>query len=132
MCREREITVIGSQGKFQEEPRQKHLLTNARLRVTQHEEASITKHKNNGGGDMPLVSPSLPPVSSPPEIPRLTFIETLTVSASASTIAQTVHEFYLESKKKDSKITISRAGQTLDLEGKLIEEIQMFLKQKEE
>jgi hypothetical protein len=87
-----------------------------------------TPHHNNNGGDEPSINVSnIPLVDIPSVIPQVTFIEILTVSASPSTIAQTVHEFYREFNTKDSTLTIHRDGQTLNLKGKQIETIEAFL-----
>jgi hypothetical protein len=127
MCREREINIVKAQSRFQKESRQTSPLTNAPYSITQHEKVSSTQYNNNGGGETPITNPSIPPASSHSIIPRLTCIETFTVHATALIIANTVLEFYRGFKKKDASITIDRSDHTLDLEGKLVEEILAFL-----
>ena len=127
LCRERGIAVIESQSKFQNVAKQTNLVTSTRPSNAQFKEASPPHHNNNGGDETSFQVPNIPLIDIPSVIPQVTFIEILTVSASPSTIAQTVHEFYQEFNKKDSTITINRDGQTLNLNGKKIETIEAFL-----
>jgi hypothetical protein len=126
LCRERGINVIESQSKFQNVARARPV-TSTRPSNVQFKEASTPHHNNNGGDETSIKASNIPLVDIPSVIPQVTFIEILTVRASPSTIAQTVHEFYQEFNKKDSTITINRDGQTLNLKGKQIETIEAFL-----
>ena len=123
LCRERGINVIESQSKFHNVAKQKSPLTSTRPRDAQFKEASPPHYNNNGGDEPAFKVPNLPLGDIPSVVSQVTFIEILTVRASPSTIAQTVHEFYQEFNTKDSTITIIRDGQTLDLKGKKIETI---------
>ena len=113
LCRERGITVIESQSKFQNEAKQTSPVTSTRPSNAQFKEASTPPHNNNGGDEPSFNVSNIPLIDIPSVIPQVTFIEILTIRASPSTIAQTIHEFYQEFKKNDSTITINRDGQTL-------------------
>lgn len=130
LCRDRGIHVLGSQTKVQKATRQPHLLANTHADITQSNDIPTTKHKNNGGDDQPPIAHTIPRVTTPPSIPQITFIEMLTVRASATIIVQTVYEFYREFAKKGYTMTIDHNGHTLDLEGTQIEEIHAFLQHK--
>ena len=116
LCRERGINVLGSQTKVQKAVRQTRLLANIHTKISQSNETPTPKHNDNGGDDNPPITRAR--------------VEMLTVRASVTTIAQTVHEFYQEFMKENTIMTIDQNGHTLDLEGKQIEEIHAFLQHK--